>query len=260
MISLVNYYPIITIIGAGVVGKATGYIFHGSAAVSYLDLDSTESHIDSRLISPDYIFICVPTPTVKGKQDISAIEQWLKIIAKTALDKPIIIRSTVLPGTCEKLTAKYKLNIVHIPEFLSENSALDDAKNPQFLVVGGNDILLRREVRDFFSKYVVTDNIIECDLTTAEVIKYTMNSFFALKVIFANEIYDLCESVDASYSKVVEVIEGHKWGSKNGWDVFRGGFRGYGGKCLPKDIEALINAHKMSLMEKVAELNEKLNT
>src|SRR3990167_3739264 len=141
--------PKITIIGKGVVGKSTGYLFAGSD-VNYLDLYESEDNIDYAIRNSVYIIICVPTPTVDGKQDISAIINWLKLIEEKFENRQVIIRSTVLPQTCKKLSEDYKLQIAHVPEFLTEATAIYDAQNPEILIVGADDIILREKVFQLF--------------------------------------------------------------------------------------------------------------
>lgn len=251
--NLIAQFPSITIFGAGVVGKSTGHLFGRN--VKYIDLDSDKEDIDIAIRRSDYVIICVPTPTVDGKQNIQAITDWLKIIEKKVKGHKVIIRSTVLPTTCKKLSKKYKLQIAHVPEFLTEATALYDAEHPEILVIGADDIIFREEVFQLFNSRVEAKKAIQCDLTTAETIKYTINSWFALKVVFANEIWDLANEVGASYGKIREVLEQHKWGSKNGWDVWQGGFRGAGGKCLPKDLWALTDAFDLPLLSEAELLN-----
>ena len=248
------YSPTITILGKGVVGKSTGYLFADSD-VTYLDLYESEDDIDHAIRNSVYIIVCVPTPTVDGKQDITAITNWLKVIEEKIEKHKVIIRSTVLPQTCKKLSEDYKLQIVHVPEFLTESTAMYDAQNPEILVVGADDIILREEVFQLFNTRVKAKRFIQCDLTTAETIKYAMNAWFSLKVIFANELWNLANEVGAKYEKIKEALENHKWGSRNGWNVWASGYRGAGGRCLPKDLWALTEAFNMPLLEKVQEIN-----
>lgn len=242
------------VIGPGYVGKATAY------ALEINDIIGKEEHIygnDYR-----YFFLCVPTPTDKdGKQDLSAIEEWLIKIKKLNQDKDdkiVIIRSTILPGTTDKYSQKYNLHIAHIPEFLSENTAIEDELNPEFIVIGCGDIVIREKLKKLFIPLGHPINFILCDPTTAELIKYSMNSFFTLKVIYSNQLWDVAKEVGANYEKVKEALESHKWGSKNGWDVWHKKGRGAGGKCLKKDLRAFVNKFNVSLLKEVNNINEKL--
>ena len=249
----------VAIIGWGVCGKATGY----ALGINWgLDIDYQFSkHINyDEIWKADFFILCLPTPTFDGKQDITAIEKWCEKIKKYAKEKIVIIRSTILPGTIDYLTEKYKLKLAHVPEFLTEATALEDAKHPEFLVVGARDLLIREKVKNLFNgKLNLPKNrIIMCSTTTAEMIKYAMNSFFYLKVICGNELWDLARNCGADYGKVRYALETHKWGSKNGWDVWKGGKRGVDGKCLPKDIEAFTHKFSLPLLTKMQEINKEL--
>jgi len=240
------------VIGWGVTGKSTSYVLK-IRRENCIDLDNQDS------VKPASCYIlCLPTPTVGGRQDISAIKEWLVKIKKLNKNALVILRSTVLPGTTDYLIGKYQLDIVFVPEFLTEATALEDAQKPEFMVIGSDDVLLRKMTYELFCLYVFPKSWIFCSSTTAEVIKYAMNSFFALKVIFGNQLWDLCDKVGADYAKVRVALEEHKWGTKNGWDVWHKGKRGYGGKCLPKDVEAISIFSRLPLLETIDKINKDL--
>jgi len=245
-------------IGWGIVGKSTGYVLD---IKDHFDIEDDKSFDDDfpphNFYHADVFIICLPTPTVGGKQDLDVIERWLERIARYRSDSLVAIRSTFLPGTTKKFSKKYGLNIAHVPEFLSEATALEDAREPELLVIGADDILVREKVKDIFN-LVNYKKLILTDSTTAELIKYVMNSWFALKVTFGNQLWDVAKETGADYNKVKEALEEHEWGSKNGWDVWHGGYRGFGGKCLPKDVEVFMNAFDLPLLEKMQEINRKL--
>jgi len=255
MLTSITYNPdySVYVIGYGVTGKSTAFVLR----------IPKEKCIDSKNkeevgIAECYI-LCLPTPTVNGKQDLSAIDEWLKKIKKLNEEALVILRSTVLPGTTEKFIKKYGLDIVFVPEFLTESTALDDAREPEFMVIGSNDILLRRYAYKFFeSRYVNPKMWIYCSPTTAEMVKYAMNCFFALKVTYANQLWDLCQETGANYEILREALENHKWGSKNGWNVWHNNKRGFAGKCLPKDVEAIANFSKLPLLNVIKDINNKL--
>lgn len=245
------------VIGPGFVGKATGYLF-GIEKFIGKEHEVEDWYLDKF----NYFFLCVPTPTKSdGTQNLEAIEEWLERISSLDdKDRVVIIRSTVLPGTIRKLQEKYSFTIAHIPEFLSESTAIEDELYPEFVVIGCNDIVVREKLRKIFIDNLSQENtkFILCDSTTAELIKYSMNSFFSLKVIFGNQIWDVAKEVGADYSKVKKALESHKWGSKNGWDVWHKGFRGFSGKCLPKDLYAFTKRFKLPLLDAMRKVNKKL--
>ena len=87
-------------------------------------------------------------------------------------------------------------------------------------------------------------------------LKYGLNTFFTTKVIFANELYDICQEEHCDYEFVKNVMYHHKWVGGNHLDVMHGGFRGAGGKCLPKDTNAIVAKYKTNLLRKVNEINK----
>jgi UDPglucose 6-dehydrogenase len=244
------------VIGWGMVGKATCSALHINR---HVDIDFKDKDL-KELNNYRVFFLCLPTPTTEnGKQDLSAINQWLTRIKKLKTNPIVVIRSTILPGTTEKLIGEYHLQIVHIPEFLTEATSLQDELIPELIVIGTRDFQLRSCLSEFFlQEGIRPKRVMFGSATTAEMLKYTMNTFFALKVTFANQIWDACRASGADYEKIAEALEFHKWGSKNGWNVWQGGFRGYAGHCLPKDTEAFIHAFDLPLLTAMQSINEKL--
>ncbi|MDZ4210056.1 MAG: hypothetical protein U1C56_02655 [Candidatus Curtissbacteria bacterium] len=251
----------IAIVGYGIVGKCMAKIL-GIPRKDCYDIG------DKKSWGYEYYILCLPSPTAYRDipylsseykiQDLGAIESWLVDFRQHDRKATVIIRSTVLPGTTKKYSKQFKLKIVHVPEFLSEKTALKDEKNPEFLVIGSSDVKLANKVLKIFLKGCTPKKIIRTDPTTAELIKYTMNSFFGLKVIFSNQIWDVARIAKADYTKVTEALESHKWGSKNGWKVLDKGYRGYKGSCLPKDIKAFISAFDLPLLSEVDRINGEL--
>ncbi len=245
------------IIGPGMVGKSMIHVYRNDISM-ILDkghLIKVMGNVDD--YQPIYV-LCLPTPTLKtGKQDLSIIEERLREIKKKSPKSIVIIRSTVLPGTTARLAKKYKLKIAHVPEFLTESTAFKDVVSPELLVIGSDNPAVGDRIKKILDHRSVR-NLIECNTTTAEMIKYTMNSFFGLKVAFGNQIWDVCRKAGADYDSVKFALESHKWGSINGWDIWQGGFRGYGGKCLPKDIRAFMRKFNLSLLKEMDRINNKL--
>jgi len=254
----------IVILGAGMVGKSTAFVLSIPESDCY-NSQNKDALVEKIQTGSYNIFIfCLPTPTVNGVQDLSAIEQWLTVLSINVPDLPkrdslIIIRSTILPGTTKNLSLKYGFRIAHVPEFLTEATAIEDELNPEFLVIGADDVLVREQVKELFMQSKIQPkHIILCNSVTAETIKYSLNSWFALKVIMANQIWDVAKQVGANYEKVAEVLTKHKWGSKNGWNVYHGGGRGFDGRCLPKDVSAFINAFDLPLLKEADRINKEL--
>src|ERR1700726_2159740 len=198
------------VIGMGTVGKATAAAFGITKYFSRHD-----SNINLQQASNcQYIFICLPTPTVNGENYTKDIYDIVKQIAEYPrhVDNVFIIRSTVYPGFNKYLQASLGIdNIVSNPEFLSEDTAMEDAKHPDIVVLGSESI---RYLSRIEALYRGTFKNFECVLTdsvTAETIKYTLNAFFSTKVMFGNAIYDYTQKIGANYETIKGVLEYHKW-------------------------------------------------
>ncbi len=246
------------VIGWGTTGKATANVFKIDKYYSRKESNITLEEIAKQ----KYIFVCLPTPTIDGECYVQGITDFIKkILIQKEVNKDIvfIIRSTVYAGYSRDLQKSLGItNIVSNPEFLSEDTAMEDANKPALIVIGADDPKYREIIYGIYSgrfKYVQP---IMTDSTTAELLKLTLNAFFVTKVVFANAIYNYAESIKANYETIRLALENHPWGSKNHFVVFHKGGYGAGGKCLAKDIEALANSSFSILLSCVQEINENL--
>ena len=212
----------------------------------------------------EIIFVCVPTPYQKdGKGfDLSYVEETLNMLQG---EKIVVIKSTVLPGTTEMLQQKYPQHqILMNPEFLTEETADQDMLYPDRQIVGytekshtvAGDVMQLLPLAPFERMLPSTE---------AEMVKYFGNTWFSVKVSFANQMYDLCQAVGIDYDRMVEAAAADKRIGRTHLNVFHKGARGYGGKCLPKDTKAIIqlaNAKGVDLkLHKAAEeINNALMT
>jgi UDPglucose 6-dehydrogenase len=239
-------------IGNSYVGKATAHAL--GIKDYYTRHDSTVKR--EELSNFKYVFICVPTPTIDGKQDISAIEEYVSDVKLK--DSIFIIRSTILPNTTRVLSERYGVKIVHVPEFFTESTWMQDSEWPDIVVVGADDEGIREEVAGIFRARFKGTEMIVTDSITAELIKYSINCFYATKVVFANQIYDYAESIGANYETIKKAMYARKWMSTNHLDVWNKGGRGAGGKCLEKDLSAFSNIVDSALLKVANDLNKKL--
>lgn len=245
------------ILGWGTVGKATADAFHIERYYS-----RHEKNIELHEIAQQkYIFVCLPTPTIDGRNYVDDITKLIKQICKypEAKNAIFIIRSTVYPGYNRFLQKTFGLtNIVSNPEFLSEDTAVIDANKPYLIVVGGDDTKSRDDIIAYYRgrfKYcrpLVTNSV------TAETIKYVCNVFFTTKIIFANEIYDYAQQVGANYEVIRSMLENHPWGTHNHLTVYHKGGRGASGKCLKKDMLAFATESGSTFFQTVYAINQRL--
>lgn len=219
----------IVIIGYGHVGKAIKAYFPDATAFDpYLNIGTKED-----LKNIDVAFIAVPTPSLEnGDCDISIVESVIKEVDA----KIIIIRSTVKIGTTKYLNEKYHKNIIFMPEFIgvNNNHIYKNDKDVPYIVIGkenNNDISLIYELYKDKDIHVVSS-------LEAETSKYMLNAFLAIKVSFANEIYDLCQKNNINYENVKKIVTLDPRVGKTHLNVDPSN-RGYHGPCLPKDVKAL---------------------
>ena len=191
---------------------------------------------------PDAVFICVGTPQAEsGEANLEYVFEAALEAAKNFENVPIIIKSTVPPGTSVKVINKlkeevYENAVISNPEFLSEGRAIDDFLYPDRIIVGVEDEesrFLMERLYECFSK----DNypIHYCSRVSSELIKYASNSFLATKIAFINEMSNLCEKTGAD---VDEIATGIGMDKRIGKGFLKTG-PGFGGSCFPKDIMAL---------------------
>jgi UDPglucose 6-dehydrogenase len=243
------------IIGNGVVGKATGKAMNIPWYFDPLGSNITLEEASKK----QFIIFCTPTPTdLKGEQKgIDIIDGYIKQIKGYGGRNIFIIKSTVLPGTTKHLAQENDVMVGFWPEFLSDVTAEYDAQNPIILVVGADDIPTKIALENLVKKLNVKGKrFISTDTVTAEMIKYTFNLFFLTKVIFANQIYDICQVNGANYRTIREALYAHPWGTHHHLKPIHKGGRGGGGKCFPKDIKAFSKYSNLKLFKVVNELND----
>ena len=147
-------------------------------------------------------------------------------------------------------------SVISNPEFLSEDTAEDDARHPDIVVVGGEQKNYIDDVVGIYQGSIKTAKIFTTDTITAEMSKYVINTFYATKTIFANQMFDLAQHVGANYETIKDIMYNRKWIGKNHLDIWHKGGRGAGGKCLKKDLDAFENYSKLKLLETVRKLND----
>ena len=192
-----------------------------------------------------YIFVGVQTPQdANGKSDLSVLRAAVTAIAETINKQTlIIVKSTVLVGVFDELAelpgVKTKMDLitfVSCPEFLAEGTAVHDFFHPTRTIVGSDDVQISEEVAGLF--YGLGGTNIITDARTAQMIKYSANSFLATRVAFINDVAEVCEKVGVNVHDVTEalVMDPRVGGTYLSPSI------GFGGPCLPKDIAALIES------------------
>jgi UDPglucose 6-dehydrogenase len=214
------------ILGYGYVGKATHLgLLNNQKCIVHDTIFESERSV---LKDAGTIFVCIPTET---QQDINTVISEIAQIQEFNPSAIFVIRSTLPLGACKRIQ-KYVGNIIYMPEFLRERYwDTDCLKRP--LVVGCDNKEL--------PQWLLDEEIKLCSTQEAELVKMFSNNFAVMRIAFANVFYDLAEDVGADYSKILDmyldVQQNQTYMEVPGHD----GTRGFGGKCLPKDLDFLIN-------------------
>ena len=239
----------IGVVGCGFVGKATKNFASTSKCLVYdinPDLCCPKGLQFSDLYEAQVIFVCVPTPMNKDNSVHIDIVKDTVTKLKDIVEKncPIIVRSTVPPGTCDDL------NVFFMPEFLTEKNFIEDFKNTNNWIIGyPENYNLTQKIRieyiiekAFKNKYIFSEKIHFVKNKEAEMIKYFKNSFLATKVSFCNEIYQFCKKREIDYDTVIDHVCLDNRINKSHTQVpGHDGKFGFGGTCFPKDCEGLLS-------------------
>lgn len=211
--------------------------------------------VDTVIKNAEFIFICVPTPRRKGTEhsfDSTHLDNTLHDIAQSESIHPehtIILKSTVVPSKVKEYLIRYpQLNLVVCPEFLVEKNSIHCFLSPDYRIYGGADEQTRK-VHGLFEKYSICTpcKIAYTDHCSAAIIKYMINSFLAIKVSFMNQFHDLARlsGTQTSWQKLTEIFHyDNRTGNSHADVPGHDGKRGWGGKCLPKDISAIMSEAK----------------
>lgn len=243
----------IKIYGYGWVGKAMKTLFPDA-----LVHDPKQNMISKE--KADMAFICVPTPLKGRTLDTSIVEE----VVKDAKEDLIIIRSTVMPGTCDKLS-KLGKNIVFQPEYLGEtaNHPMTDQKARPFMIIGGKPENRRKAIEVYQKAYNANISIRQVTLYEAEVIKLSENRAIAFKVGECQELYDACEKAGIDYYTVRDAVYGDDPRMSLWFTFIYPEKRGFNSKCIPKDVYGWASwaescGYNPELTNKLLEVNDKL--
>lgn len=233
-------YERIGIIGYGIVGQAVAYGFDGYA-VKYYDKFKPSLTLKTVCRESDVIFICLPTPYKGNRIDLQIIEDAVAEIVQYTdnTDKVVTIKSTVTPGTTRRLAQQYpNTKFAFSPEFLTEANYLEDFANADRHVVGADDNKTSLKLAALYKNRWPKTPVIQTDPTTAELGKYAANCFLATKVMFANEMNELAEALGVEWAETKKIVTSDDRVGETHFDVTS--TRGFGGKCFPKDMIALL--------------------
>ena len=250
------------IIGAGVVGKASGigleskghgvtFVDNNPSLLDELKASGHEVHssVSDVARSSDIVMVSVPTPTVSGHTDLHSLLEVGEEIGLGLTDSSeyrlVVIRSTVPPRTtrtqlipvleaASRKRAGPDFGVCFNPEFLREHSALEDFLLPDRIVIGQLDQHSGTMLESLYESF--QKPVVRCTLEEAELAKYVANAFLATKISYFNEVYELCKGLGVSPEVVSSVAALDRrigsYGTMGG--------KPFKGKCLPKDVEAFL--------------------
>lgn len=248
------FHTKIGIVGIGFVGSAImesliqkGYILNEDLFVYDKYKEQYKTNFDD-LLQTTLLFLALPTlyNFDENKYDTTGLTETIVQLYEKNYNGLILIKSTIEPTTTQLLYNKYKMHIVHNPEFLTARTALHDFNNQKHIIIGiiheHNYKHLYSVLFFFYKKYFPHATISTCSTTESELVKISLNSYYAVKVQYFTEIYLLCDKLNIDYENVKNLM------LKNGWinpmhTTIPGpdGQVSYGGMCFPKDTNALCN-------------------
>jgi len=265
----------IGIIGYGIIGSTTGKVFSKEHTIfpydKYKEPYNTQESLDSLVENSEAVFICVSTPMESsGKIDYSAIHDSLSKLTDTSNklgknleDLLVVIRSTAVSGSSDKFAENYNFRFAVNPEFLRENHALEDMENTDRVILGVENEKDEKDMLNIYKPIFPDAHYTIVNKRTAEMIKYAANVMLTGQISVANEIYQICKAVDVTYDKVKKAVLLDERIGKNIDVPGPDGDLGFGGKCFPKDLNALIHVarekeYRPYLLEEMWRLNEKV--
>ena len=255
------------IIGKGFVGSAVAHGFDKDCDQVIVDPKYTDNEITD-VLDCKLVFVCLPTPPNEdGSINVDIVNDVLIELSMRDYKGVVVVKSTIIPDYLHEFKKEFDLKIVYNPEFLTESNANEDFKNPPFQVFGGKwrdcEVVEKAYLRHSSVRIVPTFKV---DLTTASLLKYTINSWLANKVTFFNELKQLHElgSSMVSWEQFTDMLSrDDRMGNSHMKVPGPDGEPGFGGHCFPKDTEALLHYAnnkniKMSVLRKAVQTNKKL--
>ena len=274
----------IGVIAYGTVGKALCMGFADKARLHVFDPQYNarkaphfRDSIEQVWHACEFIFIAVPTPQKPQTQrqggpfDAVHLDTCMATLAQQqAANKIVVITSTTLPSKISDYRRRYpELKLVVMPEFLTEKNAERDFLHPAFRIIGG-DAEHTHKVQQLLDRYSTCApcKIGHCDAISAAFIKYMINSYLALKLSFLNQFYDLFQHSGAAipWQELTELLHYDlRMGTSHKNVPGPDGERGWGGKCLPKDVNAILHdaeaqGHSLSLLKEAWQYNLGIRT
>ena len=261
------------IIGNGFVGSAVEYGFSVDTEQFIVDPKFNDNTLKDLVNwNAEITFVCVPTPQQDTHMDVDTS------IARTVLQElnmleykgVVVVKSTITPHHLKQFKTLYSnLRLVYNPEFLTEANSKQEFINPHMQILGGEllDCIAVEQAYINHSRVKIVPTF-KTDLTSASLIKYTINSWLATKVSFFNELFHLHQSSNAetSWEQFTDMLKRDpRVGDSHMQVPGPSGEFGFGGHCLPKDTKALLYYSKLEgapldLLDEVVKSNSDIRS
>ena len=219
-----------------------------------------------KVVSADMIFFCMSAPyDKKGCMDLTEALAWVELIVEqTKTEKYLIVKSTFPVGSNQKITEialekEAPLHVLSCPEFLRQGQALKDLSAPERLVIGSRNREAGKKIEELYKHFSQPKKVIHTDPETAELSKLTSNSFLAAKISLMNEFAELCEKLKGNPQELRLILGSD---TRIGEQFINAGL-GYGGYCLPKDIDLCLyegrkKNQNMQILKSAKQVNSQL--
>ena len=243
----------IGIIGYGFVGGTTGEILSKAHEIfpydKYKKPFNEAECLHDLAKNSELCFICVPTPMKRSggidyspiRNSIDTLLEATKAADRNPKDILVTIRSTAVSGTTDSLAKAYPFKFAFNPEFLREKHALEDMANTNRVVIGANDPESAEKLKSVYMPLFPEAKYIVVDTKTAEMVKYAANVLLTMQISAANELYGICKATGVDFNTVKDtVLLDPRIGRPIDVPGPDGDF-GFGSKCFPKDLNALIH-------------------
>lgn len=257
----------IIIQGQGVVGQATElFLRNFNPTINVVFNDSPKGIIanDEVWSEAQYLIICVNTDLDSSlpipENSTANVDSAINEAIEKGFKGKIVLRSTSSIESVQKLINFFGDDLIVWPEYIREATWREDAMNPSVIVLGGD----AKEFSDLVSSYpgltIITDPL------EAMIAKLSTNTFLAMKVIFANQVAELCDAQGASYDVVKQLLTHEGRLGVSHWSVpGADGIKGFSGKCFPKDVKtfeaALVKSGlPVDLIRAITVLNESMRS
>jgi UDPglucose 6-dehydrogenase len=239
----------IGIIGYGIIGEVLAKYLRNHNSNCTLFISDPQKGFKNDISNSDVIFVNIHVITQSDNtQDLRNLKNLLSNLP----DCPIFIRTTIVPGTTDKLRMELNKDIYFMPEFLSEKTAYEDFCSQPMIFCGETELL---------KKIFVGKKYLEMSSLEAEITKYAHNVFGALKVTFFNGVNELSRKYGVDYEKIrMGVLSSGYINAMHTFVPGHDGKFGFGGKCFPKDVQAFIKTTEAYNLNKLVEIISELNT